>query len=330
MTDFQAFWVEKDDGGVHHRVITRSTDDLPAGEVLVKVQYSSLNYKDAMSAKGLPGVTRNYPHTPGIDAAGTVAESKADGISEGDEVIVIGYDLGMNTAGGFGEYIRVPAGWVTALPAGLSVRESMVLGTAGFTAALCVRKLERMGAKPEDGPVIVTGATGGVGSVAVSLLAKAGYEVHASTGKKEKGEYLKTLGASVVSGRDELSEENRRPLLNEDYAHGVDTVGGEILTNVIKRLKYGGSVAICGLVAAPTFTGAVFPFILRGVNVLGVDSVELPIAEKNEAWTQLASEWKLDNLGVMDTEIGLSGISAAVDSIFAGQVTGRTLVVHSA
>ena len=232
----------RSDDGVRHSVITRSTDDLPAGEVLVKVQYSSLNYKDAMSAKGLPGVTRDYPHTPGIDAAGVVAESNAAGISEGDEVIVIGFDLGMNTAGGFGEYIRVPAGWVSPLPGGLSLRESMVLGTAGFTAALCLGKLERMGASPEDGPVIVTGATGGVGSVAVSLLAKAGYEVHASTGKAEKAEYLKTLGASVVAARDELSEENRRPLLKEDYAHGVDTVGGEILTNVIKRLKYGGKI----------------------------------------------------------------------------------------
>ena len=329
MTDFQAFWVEKDDDGVRHSVITRSTDDLPAGEVLVKVQYSSLNYKDAMSAKGLPGVTRDYPHTPGIDAAGVVAESNAAGISEGDEVIVIGFDLGMNTAGGFGEYIRVPAGWVSPLPGGLSLRESMVLGTAGFTAALCLGKLERMGASPEDGPVIVTGATGGVGSVAVSLLAKAGYEVHASTGKAEKAEYLKTLGASVVAARDELSEENRRPLLKEDYAHGVDTVGGEILTNVIKRLKYGGSVAICGLVASPTFTGAVFPFILRGVNVLGIDSVDLPIEAKNATWSRLASDWKLDNLGVMDTEIDLGGISAAVDTILDGQVTGRTIVRHA-
>ena len=329
MTDFQAFWVEKDDDGVRHSVITRSTDDLPAGDVLVKVRYSSLNYKDAMSAKGLPGVTRSYPHTPGIDAAGVVVESSASGIKEGDEVIVIGFDLGMNMPGGFGEYIRVPAGWVTPLPSGLSVREAMVLGTAGFTAALCVRKLEQMGAAPDDGPVIVTGATGGVGSVAVSLLAKAGHEVHASTGKAEKAEYLQTLGATVVAPRDELSEENRRPLLNEDYAHGVDTVGGEILTNVIKRLKYGGSVAICGLVAAPSFTGSVLPFILRGVNVLGIDSVQLPIGEKNETWARLAGDWKLDNLGVMDTEIDLAGISDAVDSIITGQVTGRTLVRHA-
>ncbi len=326
MMEFQAFWVEKGDDGVSTRIVARSTEDLPSGDVLVRVRYSSVNYKDAMSAKGIPGVTRNYPHTPGIDAAGVVVESRNKAFREGDEVIVLGFDLGMNTPGGFGQYVRVPAGWVTPLPAGLSLRESMVLGTAGLTAALCLAKLERMGATPADGPVIVTGATGGVGSVAVSLLARAGFEVHASTGKAEKVEYLQTLGASTVAPRDELSELTKRPLSNEDYAHGIDTVGGEILTNVIKRLKYGGSVAICGLVAAPTFTGSVLPFILRGVNVLGIDSVQLPIEEKTATWQRLASDWKPDNLGVMDTEVDLGGIAAAVDSIFAGQVTGRTVV----
>jgi alcohol dehydrogenase len=326
MTNFKAFWVEKTDDGVSHSVIERSTDDLPEGELLVKVAYSSLNYKDAMSAKGLPGVTRNYPHTPGIDAAGVIVESTDSGFAEGDEVIVIGYDLGMNTAGGYGQYIRVPANWAVKMPAGLDVREAMIIGTAGFTAALCVDKIEQMGAQPSDGPVVVTGATGGVGSVAVALLAKLGYDVVASSGKAEKDDYLKSLGAGSVISRADLSEENKRPMAAETWAHGIDTVGGEILSNVIKGLKYGGSVAICGLVASPAFSTTVLPFILRNVNVLGVDSVELPLAKKQEIWHRLATDLKPDALDKMTTEVALDGLSDVIDSIIQGGVSGRTLV----
>ena len=326
MTNFKAFWVEKTDDGVAHSVIERSTDDLPEGELLVKVAYSSLNYKDAMSAKGLPGVTRNYPHTPGIDAAGVIVESTDSGFAEGDEVIVIGYDLGMNTAGGYGQYIRVPANWAVKMPAGLDVREAMIIGTAGFTAALCVDKIEQMGAQPSDGPVVVTGATGGVGSVAVALLAKLGYDVVASSGKAEKDDYLKSLGAGSVISRADLSEENKRPMAAETWAHGIDTVGGEILSNVIKGLKYGGSVAICGLVASPAFSTTVLPFILRNVNVLGVDSVELPLAKKQEIWHRLATDLKPDALDKMTTEVTLDGLSDVIDSIIQGGVSGRTLV----
>jgi len=326
MTNFKAFWVEKTDDGVAHSVIERSTDDLPEGELLVKVAYSSLNYKDAMSAKGLPGVTRNYPHTPGIDAAGVIVESTDSGFAEGDEVIVIGYDLGMNTAGGYGQYIRVPANWAVKMPAGLDAREAMIIGTAGFTAALCVDKIEQMGAQPSDGPVVVTGATGGVGSVAVALLAKLGYDVVASSGKAEKDDYLKSLGAGSVISRADLSEENKRPMAAETWAHGIDTVGGEILSNVIKGLKYGGSVAICGLVASPAFSTTVLPFILRNVNVLGVDSVELPLAKKQEIWHRLATDLKLDTLDKMTNEVTLDGLSDVIDSIIQGGVSGRTLV----
>ena len=326
MTNFKAFWVEKTDDGVAHSVIERSTDDLPEGELLVKVAYSSLNYKDAMSAKGLPGVTRNYPHTPGIDAAGVIVESTDSGFAEGDEVIVIGYDLGMNTAGGYGQYIRVPANWAVKMPAGLDVREAMIIGTAGFTAALCVDKIEQMGAQPSDGPVVVTGATGGVGSVAVALLAKLGYDVVASSGKAERDDYLKSLGAGSVISRADLSEENKRPMAAETWAHGIDTVGGEILSNVIKGLKYGGSVAICGLVASPAFSTTVLPFILRNVNVLGVDSVELPLAKKQEIWHRLATDLKPDALDKMTTEVTLDGLSDVIDSIIQGGVSGRTLV----
>lgn len=326
MSTFKAFRVEKKDEKFEYSVSERSVDELPEGEVLVRVEYSSVNYKDALSATGNPGVTRNFPHTPGIDAAGTVENSSSELFAAGDKVVVIGFDLGMNTPGGFAEYIRVPAAWVARLPAGLTTRESMVLGTAGFTAALCVDKIQRMGADPGDGPVIVSGATGGVGSVAVALLAKLGYEVVASSGKADKHDYLKSLGAASVIGREELGEENKRPMDKPQWAHGVDTVGGEILSNIIKGLGYGGSVAICGLVASPVFNTTVLPFILRGVNVLGIDSVELPLEQKIPVWEKLGAEWKLDNLDEMTVEIGLDGLSDVIAALMKGKAVGRTLV----
>ena len=326
MTTFDAFWVEKDEQGTRHQVISRETDDLPDGDVLIEVLYSSVNYKDAMSASGVPGVTRQYPHTPGIDAAGIVRASTDPTLSIGSEVLVIGFDLGMNTPGGFGQYIRVPAGWVLPMPAGLSLRESMILGTAGLTAALCLEKLLWMNAQPEQGPVLVTGATGGVGSVAIALLAHLGFEVIAVSGKTDQVDYLKALGAETVIGREALLEQSSRPILKPLYAHAVDTVGGDMLSNVIKSLYPQGSVAICGLVASPKMDITVLPFILRGVNVLGVDSVELPLEDKARNWTRLAEEWRLPNLGQMATEVGLDGISGRVDALLAGGVVGRTLV----
>ncbi len=328
MTAFTAFWVEKTDDGMKHSVISRSTDDLPEGELLIRVAFSSVNYKDALSAQGNPGVTRNYPHTPGIDAVGVVVESAVEHFQAGDEVIVIGFDLGMDTAGGFGEFIRVPASWATPLPAGLSARESMILGTAGFTAALSVEKLERLGAAPEDGAVLVTGATGGVGSVAVALLAKLGFEVVASSGKPDKADYLTSLGATSIIDRNTLSEDTDRPLLRETYAHAVDTVGGPTLVNVLKSLKYGGSVAASGLVQSPQLAATVFPFILRGVNLLGIDSVQLPIEKKSAVWQRLASEWKLPTLETMVTEVTLDRLSDTLNALLKGQSAGRSLVVH--
>lgn len=326
MTKFKAFWVEKNDKVTSHSIIERSTDDLPAGELLIKVAFSSLNFKDALSAKGMPGVTREYPHTPGIDASGTVVSSDVSEFSSGDKVIVTGYDLGMNTAGGFGQFIRVPAKWAIRMPDGLSMEDSMILGTAGLTAGLCVDKLIQMGSKPEDGPVLVTGATGGVGSIAVMLLSRLGYDVVAMSGKADQKDFLASLGAGRVIGRDELSAANPRPMLATTWGHAVDTVGGDILSNIIKGLKDGGSVAICGLVASPKFEVTVLPFILRGVNVLGVDSVEIPLEKKARIWTLFASTWKLDNLDLVRTDTGLDGLSAAIDRIFAGQMVGRTLV----
>jgi alcohol dehydrogenase len=326
MTEFKAFWVEKDEQGVRHEVVTRRTDELPEGEILVEVLYSSVNYKDAMSATGMPGVTREYPHQPGIDAAGIIRESTDPNLPLGEEVIVIGFDLGMNTPGGFGQFIRVPSDWVVPLPAGLSLRESMILGTAGLTAALCMEKLEWMNAQPQDGPVLVTGATGGVGSVAVSLLASLGFEVVAMTGKEAQHDYLKALGASEIVSREALGEVSARPMLKPAFAHAIDTVGGDILTNVVKSLQPQGSVAICGLVASANFDVSVLPFILRGVNVLGVDSVELPLEDKARNWQRLAEGWRLPTLEQMTLEIGLEEISETVDSLMSGSVVGRTLV----
>ena len=330
MTQFNAFQVTKqDDGSFTRAIVDRSTDDLPEGDVLIKVHYSSLNYKDALSATGNPGVTRNYPHTPGIDVAGDVVTSSSDSVNEGESVIVIGFDLGMNTAGGFGEYVRVPAEWVSPLPQGLTLRDSMILGTAGFTAALCVQKLESVGMTPSSGPVLVTGATGGVGSVAVRLLSIAGYEIHAVTGKSSEHEYLKSLGAAEVHDRAEFSDESSRPLLRETWGGVVDTVGGPILFNCIKALKYGQSAAACGLVNSPMIPASVFPFILRHVNLLGIDSVELPIAQKNEIWNKLAGAWSINNLNAMVESLTLDSLSDAIDRILDGKMVGRGLLEHS-
>ncbi|MDD9888876.1 MAG: YhdH/YhfP family quinone oxidoreductase [Gammaproteobacteria bacterium] len=307
-------------------LVERSISELPAGDVLISVEYSSINYKDALSASGNKGVTREYPHTPGIDAAGKVVESFSENFREGDEVIVIGYDLGMNTAGGFGQFIRVPATWVVPLPDGLSLRESMVLGTAGFTAALCVEKLLANGLNKDNGRVLVTGATGGVGVVAVALLAKLGFEVIASTGKAEAKAFLQTMGAADIIDRSELAESSSRPLLKEQWAGAVDVVGGDTLFNVIKAVKYGGSVAACGLVQSPVFQASVLPFILRGVNLLGVDSVELPLATKTRVWALLASDWKLENLEKIVSEIGLDQLQDCLDRVLKGQARGRYLL----
>lgn len=307
------------------RIVERSVDDLPPGDVLIEVEYSSINYKDALSASGNPGVTRQYPHTPGIDAAGRVV-SDAGGFAAGDEVIVIGYDLGMNTSGGYGQYIRVPSDWVVNCPSGLSLRDSMVLGTAGFTAALCIEKLLLNGATPDQGKVLVTGATGGVGIVAVALLSKLGFEVIASTGKESSHDLLKQMGASEIIDRTTLSDENPRPMLKEQWAAAVDVVGGATLFNVVKSTSYGGSVAACGLVQSPMFEASVLPFILRGVNLLGVDSVQLPLEKKRATWEKLATEWKLSNLDTVCTEIGLGELDASLTKVLNGGALGRFLV----
>jgi alcohol dehydrogenase len=327
MTGYRAFWVERGEAGVTHRVVERQVADLPDHDTLVRVEWSSLNYKDALSALGKPGVTRNYPHQPGIDAAGRVVSCATGSFASGDPVIVTGYDLGMDTPGGYGEYVRVPAAWLVPLPPGLGLRDSMILGTAGLTAALCLDKLQRMGAKPEDGPVIVTGASGGVGSLAVMLLARLGFEVVACSGKGEQSQWLQSLGAASVIGREALATASGRPLLAATWAHGIDTVGGVPLANLMKSLMPGGSVAACGLVASASLETTVLPFLLRGVNLLGVDSVSIPLAAKAAIWQRLAGPWRIEHLDRVATEVGLEGLSAQIDRIFAGEVAGR-VVVH--
>lgn len=307
-------------------IVTRELDTLPEGEVLVKVQYSSLNYKDALSASGNKGVTRNYPHTPGIDAAGIVQSSSVDTYAAGDAVIITGYDLGMNTDGGFAEYVRVPAAWLVRLPDGLSAYESMVLGTAGLTAALCVDKLLKAGLTPDAGAVLVTGATGGVGSVAVALLAQLGFAVTAATGKAEAADFLRSLGATEIIDRQELLEENPRPLLKERWAGVVDVVGGPVLWNAVKALRYGGSVALCGLVGSPSLDASVFPFILRGVNLLGVDSVNVPQPLKSQMWQRLATDWKLTQLDALAQTVALEELETKLNGLLAGKGKGRMVL----
>ncbi|MGD8353213.1 MAG: YhdH/YhfP family quinone oxidoreductase [Pseudomonadota bacterium] len=326
-TTYSCLFVEENkDGSFSRKITTRSVDDLPEGDLLIRVRYSSLNYKDALSATGNKGVTRKFPHTPGIDAAGEVVRCLDGTFKEGEEVLVTGYDLGMNTPGGFGQYVRIPSSWTLRLPAGLGMKESMGLGTAGFTAALCVQGLENGDVRALKGEVVVTGATGGVGSMAVSILAKAGYSVTAVTGKQEAVEYLRSLGAASVEDRTSVLEGADRPMMKERWAGAVDVVGGETLAAVVKAAGYGGTVTCCGLVGSPDLPLNVFPFILRGVSLVGIDSVQVPMPQREKVWGQLAGEWKPGHLEDMMTEVTLEELDGKIDEMLGGKVKGRVVV----
>jgi len=303
----------------------RALSDLPAGELIIEVRYSSLNYKDALSATGNKGVTRKYPHTPGIDAAGVVVDSTTKSFGIGEQVIVMGFDLGMNTSGGFGQYISVPSGWAIKLPQGLSLKDSMGYGTAGLTAALCILRLMAAGLSKDSGEVLVTGATGGVGSVAVAILAKLGFTVVAATGKTSEQEFLTALGAKAIISRDEANDTSGRPLQKARWAGVIDTVGGNILATALKTAKYGGLVAACGNAMSAELNVNVFPFILRGVSLLGVDSVEVPMRARMMAWQKLAGEWKID-LSSLITECSLEELNPKIEQILQGGIRGRVLV----
>ncbi len=303
----------------------RALSDLPAGELIIEVKYSSLNYKDALSATGNKGVTRKYPHTPGVDAAGVVADSTTKLFAAGDQVTVTGFDLGMNTSGGFGQYISVPALWASKLPQGLSLKDSMSYGTAGLTAALCIIRLMASGLTKDSGEVLVTGASGGVGSVAVAILAKLGFNVVAATGKASEHDFLTGLGAKVILAREEANDTSGRPLQKPRWAGAVDTVGGNILATALKATKYGGLVAACGNAMSADLNVNVFPFILRGVSLLGVDSVEIPMRARQMAWSKLAGEWSID-VGSLVTEVSLEELNPKIDEILKGGIRGRVLV----
>ena len=308
------------------RVENKTTAELPQGDLLIRVHYSSLNFKDALSASGNRGVTRHYPHVPGIDAAGVVEESGSGDFSPGDQVIVTGNDLGMNTSGGYGQYIRIPAGWALHCPQHLSLRESMIYGTAGFTAAQSVNKLVTFPVLPEQGKILISGATGGVGSIAVSIMAKLGYSITAVSGKPEAKGFLIKLGASEIISRQQALDSSGKLLLKEKWAGVIDTVGGEILATAIKSTAYGGVITCCGNVASAELPLSVYPFILRGVSLLGIDSAKCPTKNRQRIWQKLANEWKIKNLDSLATECPLSELPGLIERMLQGGQTGRVIV----
>lgn len=326
MAGYRSFVVrEQKKGEFAGAVEWRDTRDLPPGELLIRVHYSSLNYKDALSASGNRGVTRRYPHTPGIDAAGVVVESSVPVFQAGDQVIVSGYDLGMNHPGGFAEYVRVPADWAVRLPAGLSLEQTMMLGTAGFTAGRCVEMLRLQGCVPGDGDILVTGATGGVGSVSVAILAGLGFAVTALTGKNESA-FLQDLGAKTVLSRAEFLRSQKKMLLPERWAGVIDTVGGEYLETAIKETRYEGVVTSCGNAASGDLALSVYPFIIRGVRLIGIDSARCSMAIRESIWGLLATEFKFSRLEHLVSVITLEQLDEAIQTMLTGGARGRKVI----
>jgi len=304
----------------------RMISDLPQGEVIIEVHYSSLNYKDALSARGHKGISRNYPHTPGIDASGIVADSQSEDFKAGDIVLVTGYDLGMNTDGGFGQYIRVPAGWIVKVPDQISLKETMMYGTAGFTAGICIWEIEHRGITPDHGKILVTGATGGVGSFAVAMLNKIGYEVVASTGKSDQEDYLKSIGAKNIISREEADDKTGKPLLPGRWAAVVENVGGNTLSTAFRSTKMHGAVCCLGNVSGDMLETSVYPFLLRGVTLFGIDSAEKPMPLRIVIWDKIFGDWRIENPEKMIREVNLNGLSDEIDRILAGGQIGRVIV----
>jgi putative YhdH/YhfP family quinone oxidoreductase len=311
---------------IESAVEVRPTHELPAGGVLIEVAYSSVNYKDTMAAKGHPGVARKFPHVPGIDAAGTVVASTNSDYQAGDQVLVTSYELGVERWGGWSEYVRVSADWIVPLPHGLSLVDSMALGTAGLTAGLCIRALEHHDIRPDAGEVLVTGATGGVGSLAVMLLARIGYTVVAVSGKPDRAQWLRELGATKILGREEILDDSKRPLLKARWAGAIDTVGGTMLASLLRSVKNDGCVAACGVVGGADVGTSVYPFILRGVTLRGVDSAWCPMQRRREVWDLLAADWRLESLDSISETIGLDDLTKKVEQLHAGRHVGRTIV----
>lgn len=326
--EFTAFVVDKNNDQFTAEIRNLTLDDLPSGEVTINVKYSSINYKDGLASIPNGKIVRSYPFIPGIDLAGVVVHSTDARYKEGDEVIATSYEIGVSHFGGFSEFARIPADWIVAKPSGLSLKEAMIYGTAGFTAALSVDRLERAGLTPESGKVLVTGATGGVGSIAVAILAKLGYHVVASTGKNHEHDFLKKLGAKEILSRDEILGEKIKPLDAQVWAAAVDPVGGKSLSAILSKLQYGGSVAVSGLTGGTDLPTTVFPFILRGINLLGIDSVNCPMEARLKVWNRMATDMNPgDKLELIKHEIPFNDINKSLSAILNGQAKGRNVVV---
>ncbi len=325
--EFKALRIYEEEGRFSRRIEQRRIEDLPQGDVIVSVRYSSLNFKDALSVAGNKGVTRKYPHTPGIDAAGIVEYSASDKFKIGDEVIVTSYDLGMNTDGGFSEFIRVPATWLVALPKTLSLKQSMMYGTAGFTAALSVYRLLAAGQTPEMGSVAVSGALGGVGSIAIAILSSLGFEVIAATSKNEGGEdKLQKLGASSRISREITDDQSGRLLLKPLWAGAIDVIGGNTLHTLLKACKPMGNVTCCGNIGSGDLAMTVYPFILNGISLLGVDSQKCPMKLRQRVWDKLASEWNVYNNKEQIIESSLEDLDTYIDLMLTKKSRGRVIV----
>jgi acrylyl-CoA reductase (NADPH) len=326
--DFPAFIAEDQGGRVRGRVGTLSRDHLPAGDVTIDVEYSSLNFKDALASTGQNKIAAGYPHVPGIDAAGTVAESTHPAWTRGDRVLVHGYEFGAGRFGGYARFARVPHDWLVRIPHALSTFEAMAIGTAGYTAAMALIAVQKNGVAPSQGPVIVTGSTGGVGCLAVDLFAAAHYYVSASTGKPAQHDWLRGLGASDILTREDVvvTDEEPRPLMRARWAAAVDNVGGTTLDYLLRTTKAYGSIAVCGLVGGSTFRGTVMPMLLRGVNLLGIDSGHLTIAERQATWDRLATDLRPRHLDRVARRITLHELPDAIDEMLAGRVYGRLVV----
>lgn len=326
MSMFKAFRIQQDTQGLHADVANCAIEDLSEVGVLIRVHYSALNYKDLLAVDGHKGIAESYPHTPGIDAAGIVIESEHASYRPGDAVIVTGFDLGTRVWGGLSELIRVPAHWLVPCPPALSLLDAMAYGTAGLTAALCVDSLLQVGVSPELGSIAVSGATGGVGSLAIQLLVLQGFKVTALTRKAQEEDYLLALGASEVINAELLQQANTKGLLKERWIGAIDCVGGDLLMNVLKSIIYGGSVACCGMASSAQFAGSVYPFILRGVNLLGIECAQLPMEVREQLWASLANEWRLTDLHKWVTCINLSGVNNALAAMREGRSRGRIVV----
>ena len=325
---YNALVTTEDNKSFINSIEKRDISTLPDNDTLIKVKFSSLNYKDALSASGNKGVTRNYPHTPGIDAAGIIEETTSKNFQVGDEVIITGYDMGMNTFGGFGEYIRVPQEWIVKKPNNLSLSESMAFGTAGLTAGLCLRKLLLHGLKPDDGEVFVSGVTGGVGIISLMLFSKLGFDVTAITGKMDQEKLLKDLGAKTVLDRNDLDSDLISPLQKPIYAGGIDAVGGKILSNLICSTSQRAAIACCGMVGGLSLDTSIFPFILRGLSLFGIDSAESLLETKEEVWNNFATSWKLENIDENIKDISLNELPSEIDKILDGKQIGRVRIVY--